>query len=113
MSKKNVVVFASTGESEIYPKQQTAIDLSLPSEIRRKIKYFPLPGAYDYSKLDFKDKFLMNFGPIRKLRFDVWLNKDEKSKKQLAFLHKTVDWNRKEAVVPILDFVNDELGGEL
>ena len=105
LNKKQVVVFASTGAPKIEPKQHEAISASLPPIICQCIKYFPLPGAYCYSKLDFKDKLLMNFGPYAVFRFRAWFKRDQKAKLQLSEFGKQQDWTSPEAVDPIVDCV--------
>ncbi len=44
LSKKKVVVFASTGSPKIEPKQQQVVVASLPPELCQLVKYFPLPA---------------------------------------------------------------------
>ena len=104
LSDKQIIVFASTGNPKITTKDQAVLKASLPSSISQNIHYFPLPGAYDYHKLDFTDKFLMNFGPMRNLRIKALIRGDEKAKEQLEALHQAVDWTNKEAITPILTF---------
>ena len=108
LSKKMVIVFASTGASKVEPKQQLVIAASLPAEIRQSIKYFPLPGAYSYDRLDFEDKLLMNFGPMRNLRFRAWLKRDKEAKEQLTMLGKGQDWTDHKALTPIIQCVHEK-----
>ena len=105
LSKKQVIVFASTGAPKIEPKQSEVISNSLPAIICQCVKYFPLPGAYDYSKLDFKDKALMNLGPYSMLRLKAWFRRDQKAKVQLSEFGKVQDWTSQEAVNPIVNCV--------
>ncbi len=105
LSKKKVAVFASIGASKIEPKHQSVIHASLPVEIHQRIKYFPLPGAYNYSKLDFADKLLMNLGPRTNLRIRAWFKGDQKAKQQLAVFCQTQDWTNPEAINPIVDYI--------
>lgn len=104
LSKKKVGVFATTGAAKVEPQQMQVIDASLPAEISQKIKYFPLPGAYDYNKLDFTDKLLMNMGPINTMRFKVWFKGDKNAKKQLEEFCSTQDWTSKELINPIVEY---------
>jgi len=105
LRKKRIIVFASTGVSKIATEQVTVIETSLPANIRQNVIYFPLPGAYDYNKLDFADNFLMNFGPTRKLRFNAWFRGDKKAKEQLAYLRTKLDWTNREAITPIIQCI--------
>jgi len=105
IKNKRIIIFASTGSSKITSKDNAVLKASLPPNISQNINYFPLPGGYNYGKLDFTDKLLMNFGPMRKLRVKAILMRDKKSREQLASLHQATDWSNKEAINPILDFI--------
>jgi hypothetical protein len=70
-----------------------------------RIKFFPLPGAYNYNKLDIADKFLMNLGPRSALRFKAWFKGDKKAKEQLKSFCQTQDWTSIEAIEPILNYL--------
>ncbi len=105
LRNKKVVVFASTGSPKIEPKQQEVIKASLPAEISQCINYFPLPGAYNYSKLDFTDKLLMDLGPRMTLQLRAWFKGSQKAKEQLAVFCKEQDWTSKEAILPIVNCV--------
>ncbi len=105
LSTKQVIVFASTGAPKIEPKQNEVITASLPADMSLRVKYFPLPGAYCYSKLDFKDKMLMNLGPFAILRFNAWFKRDQKAKQQLSEMLKDQDWATQDATNPIVDYV--------
>lgn len=45
LSKKKVAVLASTGSPTYNFKQQKAIEASLPAELYRNLRHFPLPVA--------------------------------------------------------------------
>lgn len=107
LSQKRVIVFASTGSPKPSSKQQEVIEASLPAIICRHIKFFPLPGAYNYRKLDFTDKLLMNLGPRTALRFKAWFKGSKKAKEQLRSFCETQDWTSQEAITPIVSYVNN------
>ena len=108
LSSKKVVVFASTGAPKIEPEQELVIDACLPAGICQDVKYYPLPGAYNYNKLDFTDKLLMNLGPIANLRFKKWFKRDKKAEEQLAVFRNAQDWTSKEAVNPIVEYLQEK-----
>ena len=111
LSTKKVVMFVSTGASLVTLEQYQVIETSLPANLRKNIICFPLPGAYDYNKLDCNDKWLMNLGPMSKLRFNSWFRIDKKSQEQLILLHEETDWTNKEAISPIIQCISNKCVG--
>ncbi len=98
-----MAVFAACGTPKVGPKEFEVIKACLPPDICQNVKYFPLPGAYNYAKLDFKDKFLMNLGPRIVLRRKAWFGGDPKAKEQLAVFCKEQDWTTRDAIAPVVE----------
>ncbi len=109
LKKKKFVIFTATGAPSDDPGQMKVFESSLPAEIRKKTKYFPLHGAFDFNKLTGGDRFMMAF-PEMIIFLKWWFKRDEKSKKDLEDLKKPQDWTSEKAIVPIVEFVKTQKG---
>ena len=101
---KNLIVF-SVGAS---PGREKALndvrDHNFPPAMKKKINYFHLRGAFNYTRLNLLDKLLMSllkFKLKRKKAEDL----DEDSKGLLAAYDRPVDWTDKKAIAPIVDCI--------
>jgi menaquinone-dependent protoporphyrinogen IX oxidase len=103
---KRMAIFTTNGApSTDKPKFQEPFKACLPAEICENVRYFPLPGAYNYDKLDLKDKLLMNLGPRMSLILRCYFKGDEKARKQLEAFCEEQDWTSKEAIKPIIEYI--------
>lgn len=104
---KKVVIFA-VGCS---PEREDAIShvssSNFTKEMKEKISFFYLRGAFNYDKLDFVDKMMMK---ALKLKLERKKEKelDEDSKGLLACYDNPVDWTDKGAIAPIIKCINEE-----
>lgn len=64
MKGKKVILFTTSGTPPQHPKIQSIYEKSLPEEIRKVIKYFPLHGRISGKDLTLFDKFLISIGKI-------------------------------------------------
>ncbi|MDS1030906.1 flavodoxin domain-containing protein [Bacillota bacterium LX-D] len=107
LKNKKIIVFG-TGASPV--REETVKHVykhNFPNEIQEKIHFFLLRGAFNYCKLSFIDKMLMNA-----LRLMLKMKKadklDEDSRGLLECFNKPVDWRDKKAIIPIVQCINEE-----
>jgi menaquinone-dependent protoporphyrinogen IX oxidase len=96
MKGKEVILFTTSGTPPRHPKIQSIYEKSLPEEIRKEIKYFPLPGRLSGKNLTLFDKFLISIGKI--------MEQDELLKKDMG---KDVDGVQRENLLPLLEYLGD------
>jgi menaquinone-dependent protoporphyrinogen IX oxidase len=96
MKGKEVILFTTSGTPPRHPKIQSIYEKSLPEEIRKEIKYFPLPGRISGKDLTLFDKFLISIGKI--------MEQDELLKKDMG---KDVDGVQRENLLPLLEYLGD------
>lgn len=95
---KKVILFTTSGTPPQHPKIQSIYEKSLPEEIRKEIKYFPLHGRISGKDLTFFDKFLITIGKI--------MEQDETLKKDMG---KDFDGVQRENLLPLLEYLEEEL----
>ena len=96
MKGKKVILFTTSGTPPQHPKIQSIYEKSLPEEIRKEIKYFPLPGRISGKDLTFLDKFLITIGKI--------MEQDETLKKDMG---KDFNGVQQENLLPLLEYLED------
>ena len=96
MKGKKVILFTTSGTPPRHPKIQNIYGKSLPEEIRKEIKYFPLHGRISVKDLTPFDQFLMALGKI--MEQDETLNKD---------MGKDFDGVQRENLLPLLEYLDD------
>ncbi len=96
MKGKNVILFTTSGTPPRHPKLQSIYEKSLPEEIRKEIKYFPLHGRISVKDLTLFDQFLMAIGKI--------MEQDEELKKDMG---KDFDGVRRENLLPLFQYLED------
>ena len=96
MKGKNVILFTTSGTPPRHPKLQSIYEKSLPEEIRKEIKYFPLHGRISVEDLTLFDQFLMAVGKI--------VERDEELKKDMG---KDFDGVRRENLLPLFQYLED------
>lgn len=103
---KKIIVFA-VGCS---PEREDAISHissnNFTDEMKGKISFFYLRGAFNYEKLDFVDKMMMKALKL-KLERKSKENLDEDSKGLLACYDNPVDWADKSAIIPIIQCIGE------
>lgn len=105
LKDKKLIVFA-TGAS---PSSQRVIDevvsKNFTSEQQKYIKFFYLRGGFDYKKLKFFDKFLMNLLKLKiKSKSKDKLTKDEIG--MLAIYDRPTDFSSKKNIDVIVNYMN-------
>jgi menaquinone-dependent protoporphyrinogen IX oxidase len=95
---KKVILFTTSGTPPQHPKIQSIYEKSLPEEIRKEIKYFPLHGRISGKDLTFFDKFLITIGKL--------MEQDETLKKDMG---KDFDGVQRENLLPLLEYLEEEL----
>jgi Flavodoxin len=96
MKGKEVILFTTSGTPPQHPKIQSIYEKSLPEEIRKEIKYFPLHGRISGKDLTFLDKFLITIGKI--------MEQDETLKKDMG---KDFNGVQRENLLPLLEYLED------
>jgi menaquinone-dependent protoporphyrinogen IX oxidase len=101
---KKLVIYA-TGASPVREKTtQFVFESNFSEEVRGRINFFYLRGAFDYKRLNLIDKTLMNM-----LKFKIKRKKPEEldadSKGLLASYNHPVDWTNKKAITPLVECI--------
>ncbi len=96
MKGKEVILFTTSGTPPQHPKIQNIYEKSLPEEIRKEIKYFPLHGRISSKDLTFYDKCLISIGKI--------MEQDETLEKDMG---KDFDGIQRENILPLLEYLDD------
>jgi menaquinone-dependent protoporphyrinogen IX oxidase len=96
MKGKEVILFTTSGTPPRHPKIQSIYEKSLPEEIRKEIKYFPLHGRISGKDLTFLDKFLITMGKL--------MEQDETLKKDMG---KDFNGVQRENLLPLLEYLED------
>jgi menaquinone-dependent protoporphyrinogen IX oxidase len=94
MKGKEVILFTTSATPPHHPKIQSIYEKSLPEEIRKEIKYFPLHGRIFRKDLTFFDKFLIIIGKI--------MEQDETLKKDMG---KDFNGVQRENLLPLLEYL--------
>jgi menaquinone-dependent protoporphyrinogen IX oxidase len=93
---KKVILFTTSGTPPQHPKIQTIYEKSLPEEIRKEIKYFPLHGRISRENLTLFDKFLIAVGKV--------IEQDETLKRDMG---KDFDGVQRENLLPLLEYLEE------
>jgi hypothetical protein len=104
LTAKRVIIFSVTGVPSGDARQLKVFRAGLPPEIREKVAYYPLRGAFDYGKLTFLDKLLMS-GPRIRLQAACWIKRNGNAKELLARFRAPQDWTSEAAIEPIVALV--------
>jgi menaquinone-dependent protoporphyrinogen IX oxidase len=96
MKEKKVILFTTSATPPRHPKIQSIYAKSLPDEIRKAIKYFPLHGRISRENLTLWDQFLIAVGKI--------MEQDETLKKDMG---KDFDGVRRENLTPLLEYLEE------
>ncbi len=93
---KSVILFTTSGTPPRHPRIQSIYEKSLPEEIRKEIKYFPLHGRISGENLTLWDKFLMAIGKL--------MEQDETLKKDMG---KDFDGVQRENLLPLFEYLKE------
>lgn len=93
---KTVIIFTTSGTPPQHPKIRSIYEKSLPEEIRKAIKYFPLHGRISRENLTLFDKFLIAIGKI--------MEQDETLRKDMGV---NFDGVQRENLKPLLEYLED------
>ena len=64
ISHAGVFLYTTSGAPPFADALSKGYKESLPAEIRNRVEYFPLPGKFDYRKLNLSHKIMMNIGVL-------------------------------------------------
>lgn len=105
ISDKKILIF-SVGVST--PSEKLLNDIqcqNFSEEMKNKIKFFYLKGAFDYKKLSLLDKVL-----IFTMKNILEKKKDELTDEEKILVdvyYNPVNYIRKEAIVPLIEYINN------
>ena len=102
---KKIIVFAvgcSPGRDDAINR---VLSRNFTEDIRDKINFFYLRGAFNYKRLGFVDKIMMNMLKL-KLKKKKEEALDEDSKGLLASYDNPVDWTDKQMIGPIVKCIH-------
>lgn len=105
LKNKKIIVFGVGASAERADAIKHVLEYNFNEDIIKKINFFYLRGAFNYSKLSFIDKMLMN-ALKAKLKMKKEEDLDEDSKGLLASYDNPVDWTDKKAIIPIVECIN-------
>ena len=94
MKEKNVVLFTTSGADPAEAPVQEWIEKSLPEEIRAKIRFFPLAGRFDYTRLRGLNKAMIWIAGV------LFGNKDVRNQ-----IQNPVDGVAKEKLAELLGYL--------
>jgi menaquinone-dependent protoporphyrinogen IX oxidase len=106
LKDKNIVVFSVGASPARKEALDDVLDHNFTDEMKAKISYFHLRGAFNFNELNFMDKLLMSLLRI-KLKRKKEKELDEDSKGLLACYDHPVDWKDKKAIIPIVECINE------
>ncbi|MBE6068792.1 MAG: flavodoxin [Clostridium lundense] len=105
LMEKKIIVFAVGCTPERANDINKVFSANFKEEIREKINFFYLRGAFNYEKLDFVDKMMMNALKIKLKRMkEEEITEDVKG--LLECYDNPVDWTDKKAIEPIVQCIN-------
>jgi menaquinone-dependent protoporphyrinogen IX oxidase len=96
MKGKEVILFTTSGTPPQHPKIQSIYEKSLPEEIRKEIKYFPLHGRISGKDLTLFDRLLIMIGKV--------MEQDETLKKDMG---KDFNGVNRENLLPLLEYLEE------
>lgn len=104
LKEKKIIVFG-TGASPVRAEAiKHVLEFNFNQDVRKKINFFYLRGAFNYSKLSWLDKLMM-----RALKLKLKMKKEEEldddSRELLASFNKPVDWTDKKVIIPIVECI--------
>lgn len=94
MKGKRVVLFTTSGADPAEAPVDEWIRKALPESIRSEIRFFPLPGRFDYARLKGLNKAMIWVAGV------LFGNKDVKNQ-----IQNPVDGVAKERLAPLLEFL--------
>lgn len=108
LEDKKVIVFAVGCSPEKEDAINAVIASNFKDNIRGKIGFYYLRGAFNFEKLGFVDKMMMNALKI-KLKKMKPEELDEDSKGLLECYDNPVDWTDKKYIEPIIQCINNSI----
>jgi menaquinone-dependent protoporphyrinogen IX oxidase len=102
-----IVVFAVGASPAKAGVEEEIRSENLKGEEERRIPLFYLRGGFDYSKLDFANKFLMQ---LLKLKMKLSKEKTADERGMLAAYDKPLDATRREKLEPLLAYIKATYG---
>ncbi|TCT15377.1 menaquinone-dependent protoporphyrinogen IX oxidase [Natranaerovirga pectinivora] len=103
--KNKKVIVVSVGASPAHPEAvNDIINGNFTNEMKERVEFFHLRGAFNFNKLNRIDKFMMALLKIKlKRKREEDLTNDEKG--MLASYSRPVDWTNKKAIIPIIESI--------
>lgn len=108
LEDKKIIVFAVGCSPEKEDAINSVIASNFKDDIRGKINFYYLRGAFNFEKLSLVDKMMMNALKI-KLKKMKPEELDEDSKGLLECYDNPVDWTDKKYIEPIIQCINNNI----
>jgi len=105
LKNKKIIVFATGCSPAKEEAIQHVINHNFATDIKEKIEFFYLRGAFNYNKLNFIDKMMMSMLK-RKLKKKKPEELDEDTKGMLEAYNNPVDFTDEKAIGPLVSAIN-------
>ncbi len=106
LSNKNIVVFMSGASPYREGIIDEVMDSNFTKDERINVRAFYLRGGFDYNRLGFVDKLLMNLLKA-KIKFKKEAKRTPDERGMLAAYEMPMDFTSKEKIEPILSYVRN------
>lgn len=104
LNNKKIVVYG-VGASPVKEEPiKAVVEANFKGEMRNKIKFFYLRGAFNYEKLSVGDKMLMNALKL-KIKSKKEEELDEDSKGLLECYDHPADWTDRKDIDPLVEYI--------
>ena len=103
LKSKKIIVFATGCSPAKEEAIEHVIDHNFTVDIKEKIKFFYLRGAFNYSKLNFIDKLMMSL--LKRNEKKKQEDLDQDSRELLAVYNNPVDWTDEKAIAPLVKYI--------
>lgn len=105
--KDKKVIVVSVGATPAHPEALTAVkESNFTEEMKEKVHFFHVRGAFDYSKLNPIDKLLM-FMLKKKIQFKKAEERDNDEIGMLASYKRPTDWKNRKSITPIIECIKN------
>jgi menaquinone-dependent protoporphyrinogen IX oxidase len=103
---KNIFVVAVGATLKNENALEEVEEKNIPPEMRKSVKMFLLRGGLNYEKMNIADKFLMSM-MVKSLRKKKPEDLDDDAKGILATYGKTIDFTKKDSIMPIIQSIKN------
>lgn len=102
MRGARVILFTTSGAPPTAPALRDGFDNAIPRAIREQLTWVPLPGHFDYSRLSFLHKLMMQIGAL------MQKSPDARARMRADF-QRPVDNVERMALLPIIESIRNSV----